>query len=273
MWLMYPIDAADVRNVRRAMIILAAGSILWYTTLILGSLVFADLIWGRIYGKFVNIPLNEATKKPLIAILMVFALFGAIRYVGYRLCRNVLGGMGVPESETWAAAGTGISICAVGTVYFGFTGLLALTAVAGAALELKFLRFPATLFGMVVSPEAVRRVNWYFYARTAWMSIVVPTALIFLVAQILNDIPKIEGGPLEHQINAVNSILFVIFKALSVLAIVTLPVVVVMYFLVLYRTHQSIDRILDPNGPKVQLEPVVKPGFDQLKQVLQPQDW
>ena len=39
------------------------------------------------------------------------------------------------------------------------------------------------------------------------------------------------------------------------------------------RLDRALPRILDPNGPTVSLPPPVKPGFDQLKQVLQPQDW
>jgi hypothetical protein len=41
---------------------------------------------------------------------------------------------------------------------------------------------------------------------------------------------------------------------------------------ILYRLDQALPRILDPNGPTVSLPPPVEPGFDQLKQGLQPQD-
>ncbi len=37
------------------------------------------------------------------------------------------------------------------TVYFGFTGFLGIVTAFGTAFELKFLRFPTQLFGMVVS--------------------------------------------------------------------------------------------------------------------------
>jgi hypothetical protein len=273
MWLMYPIDAQDVRSVRRSILLLIAGSVIWYVSLILVCLAFGDVMWTRIHGKFVDMPPNTTTKLPLLALMSLYAVYASSRFLAYRMSRNVFGGLGVPESESWASAGVALSILSLGTINFGFTGLLALTAVAGAAMELKYMRFPATLFGMVVSPEAVRRVNLYFWVRTFWMALIVPTAMIFLIAHILTELPKTEGGIYEHQINTLNRILYDLFKGLSLLAVMALPVVLGMYYMILWKVYGSVERILDPNGPKVQPPEPPKPGFDQLKQVLQPQDW
>ena len=63
------------------------------------------------------------------------------------------------------------------------------------------------------------------------------------------------------------------FRLFAIAALATLPLVAAAYWALLYRLHRALPRILDPNGPTVSLPPPVKPGFDQLKQVLQPQDW
>jgi hypothetical protein len=270
---MYPIQPNDVRNARRGIVVLGLSSVLWYLSLIGLLLFFTDTIMNKIHGKFVDLADTGQSKLPLLALLAALAGTGALRLLGYKLCQVVAGALAVPESISLGLAGAAIYICAVGTIYFGFTGLLALVAVFGAAVELRFLRFPATLFSLVVSPEAVKKVHWYFYARTAWFCLVVPAGLIILLAHILIDIPRNEGGPFEKTILLLNSILYVVFKILAFLAIGTLPIVVVGYYAVLYTAHRYLERILDPNGPRVQLAPPEKPGFSQLKEVLQPQDW
>ncbi len=92
--------------------------------------------------------------------------------------------------------------------------------------------------------------------------------LILLIAHILMDLPRHEGGPWENTITRVNGLLSTLFYALAWTAVVTLPVLTAGYWAILYRMYVVADRLLDPNGPVVAPEPPEKPGFDQLKHVL-----
>ena len=273
MWLMYPIDSDDVRSARRGVRVVFAASALWYGAFAAVAAVGSAPVLEKLYGKFEESPEGPRNVVPLLALLAAWALSGGLRLLGYRLTRTLAGALGTPESVSLATVGAVVSVGAVVTIKFGVTGLLALVAVAGAALELRFLRFPATLFGMVVSADAVRWVNRYFWARAAWLALLVPPALVLLVAHILTDIPYNEGGPYQHAIRTVNGLLYPVFRAFGLLALGAMPTVVALYWVTLVRLDRALPRILDPNGPTVSLPPPVKPGFDQLKQVLQPQDW
>ena len=273
MWLMYPIDADDVRAARRGVRLVFAASAVWYAGFALVTAFGSGPVLEKLYGKFEESPEGPRNVVPLPALLAAWALSGGLRLLGYRLTRTLAGALGTPESVSLATVGAVVSVGAVVTIKFGVTGLLALVAVAGAALELRFLRFPATLFGMVVSADAVRWVNRYFWARAAWLALLVPPALVLLVAHILTDIQYNEGGPYQHAIRTVNGLLYPVFRAFGLLALGAMPTVVALYWVTLFRLDRALPRILDPNGPTVSLPPPVKPGFDQLKQVLQPQDW
>ena len=59
----------------------------------------------------------------------------------------------------------------------------------------------------------------------------------------------------------------------SAIVILALPALTVAYWLILYNIYMTVNRLTDPKGPVVQPEATVKPGFDQLKQVLQTPTW
>ena len=273
MWLMHPIDAADVRGARRGVALLFAASALWHAALVLVAALGPGPVLEKVAGKFAEQPDGPRNVVPLLALLAAWALSGGLRLLGYRLARATAGALGTPESVTLACLGALVSVGAVGTIKFGVTGLLGMVAVGGAALELRFLRLPATLFGMVVSADAVRGVNRYFTLRAAWLALVVPPALMMLLAHILIDIPSNEGGPYQQAVRAVNGLLYPAFRALAVAALVATPLVAAAYWATLYRLYRALPRVLDPNGPTVSLPPQAPAGFDQLKQVLQPQQW
>ena len=273
MWLMHPIDGDDVRTARRGVRLLFAASAVWYAALALVAAFGSGAVLVKISGKFAEQPDGPRNVVPLLALIAAWGLSGGLRLAGYRQARTMAGALGTPESVWLATLGALVSIGAVGTMKFGVSGLLGMVAVGGAVLELRFLRFPATLFGMVVSADAVRGVNRYFTLRSVWLALVVPPALMMLLAHILTDIPSNEGGPYQHAVRTVNGLLFPVFRLFGVAALLTTPVVAAAYWAILYRLDQALPRILDPNGPTVTLPPPVKPGFDQLKQVLQPQDW
>ena len=273
MWLMHPIDRDDVQSARRGVALLLTASALWYAALLTVAAVGSGPVLEKVQGKFQELPEGPRNVVPLLVLIAAWGLSGGLRLLGYRLARSLAGALGTPESVTLALLGAVLSAGAVGTMKFGVTGLLAVVAAGGAALELRFLRFPATLFGLVVSADAVRGVNRYFTLRSLWLAFVLPPALMMLLAHILIDIPSNEGGPYQHAIRTVNGLLWPVFRVFAVLALATLPVVVAAYWAILYRLYHALPRILDPNGPTVEMPPPVKPGFDQLKQVLQPQQW
>ena len=277
MWLMYPIDSDDVRSARRGVRLVFAASALWYAAFAAVTAVGSRPVLDKVYGKFEELPepadgVSPST-LPLLALLAAWALSGGLRLLGYRMTRTIAGALGTPESVALASVGAVVSVATVVTIKFGVTGLLAMVAVGGAVLELRFLRLPATLFGMVVSADAVRWVHRYFSLRAAWLTLLVPPALMMLVAHILTDIPYNEGGPYQHAVRTVNGLLYPAFRLFALAALAAMPLVAAAYWALLYRLHQALPRILDPNGPTVSLPPPTKPGFDQLKQVLQPQDW
>ena len=273
MWLMYPIGPEDIRTARRGVWVLLAASVTWYVALFTLLAAFGDPILDKVHGKFIEIPDTGSSKLPLFALLLAFAFTASLRLLGYRMCRVAAGALAVPESVSMGLLGAAVYLGACGTIYFGFTGLLALVAVCGSAAELKFLRFPATLFGLCVSQDAVRKLNWYFRARAIWLGLVVPAGLIMLLAHILIDIPAADGGPYQHTIRTLNGMLHTLFKVLAILALLTLPVLVGSYWVLLFAVQATLPRILDPNGPVVPPPQPPKPGFDQLKEVLQPQTW
>jgi len=273
MWLMYPIGPEDIRTARRGVWLLMAASGLWYFALFFLLSIYTDPILEKINGKFVELPNATDNKMPLYLVLLAFGLTGAMRLLGYRLCRVTAGALAVPESVSLGLLGAAVYVGACGTIYFGFTGLFALVAVCGSAAELKFLRFPATLFGLCVSHDAVRKLNWYFLARSVWLALIVPAGLLMLLAHILIDIPAADGGPYQHTIHTLNGFLYILFKVFVLLVLLSLPVLIGCHWLLLFALQAMLPRVLDPNGPVVPPQPPPKPGFEQLKEVLQPQTW
>ncbi len=273
MWLMYPLQADDIRSARRGVAALLAASTVWYVSLAGVLAVWPDPILSKVRNKFMEVPYEANNWLPFLILLAAFTLSGGLRALGYRLGRNVTGAMAVPEATHVAMLGAGLWLAACGTVYIGFTGLLALITALGTAVELRFLRYPAALFGLVVSPRAARRVGYYFKARAAWLGIVIAAGLVILLSHAVNDIPRYPGGPYEATIQRVTGGLHLAFRGLAGFAVVTLPVVTAMYWVILFGVHSAVGKLLDPSGPVAQEEPPPRPGFDQLKQVLQPQVW
>lgn len=273
MWLVYPVTMDDVRDTRRGVIALLSGSAVWYGTLAAVLAVWAEDVLLKVRNKFDVMPWQETNWAPFLVLMGGLGVAGLLRFVGYRLCRNVAGAVGAGDGLFLAVIGGGVWVGSFLMLYFGFSGLLALVMVVGTAFELKFLRFPGQLFGMVVSPAAVRRLNWFFYARTAWLGAVVAAALVILVAHVLMDIPKNPNGPYEQTVVRVNGVLKVVFSALAAFAIVTLPLITLGYWAILFAVYRSVGRLLDPNGPTVMPEPPEREGYDLLRQVLQPPEW
>lgn len=268
MWLVYPLTPTDIRHARRGIVLLLAASALWYITLAIGLAVWTDPILNKVRSKFIMMEFEPRRWDWFLFLLTGFVLAGGLRLLGYRCARNVGAAVGAVDGMTLAEIGGLIWLGACLTVYFGFTGFLGIVTAFGTAFELKFLRFPAQLFGMVVSLRSLRWLNWYFYARSVWLGAVIAAGLLMLIAHILSDLPRHEGGTWEQSIVRVNNLLGTLFYILAWTAIVTLPFLTAGYWAILYRMYVVADRLLDPNGPVVAPEPPVKPGFDQLKHVL-----
>lgn len=273
MWLVYPVTPDDVRDTRRGVAALLVGSAVWYGALAAVLAVWADDVLIKVRNKFDTYPFMETNWIPFLILLAALVAAGGLRLLGYRLCRNVAGAVGSGDGLFHALIGGAIWTAAFLMLYFGFSGLLALVMAVGTAFEMKFLRFPGQLFGMVVSPIAVRRLSWFFYARTAWLAAVVAAALVLLIAHILVDIPRNPGGPYEATVSRVNGVLKVVFNGFAVFAIVLLPAITFGYWAILRGIYQNVDKLLDPNGPAVMPEAPEREGHDLLKQVLQPPEW
>ena len=273
MWLVYPVLSDDVQNARRGIMILLSASAIWYVSLAVALAVWSQDLLYKVHGKFVTLPDRDMNWIPFLFLISMFTFTGGLRALGYRFSRNIAGAVSTPESITIATYGVFIYLGAVGTIYFGFSGLIAIAAALGGALELLFLRYPRSLFGMVISPIAVKRVGYYSYARFVWLVLIVIASFVMLLANGLTSIPRADDGPYDQSIVRVNGILHLVFKALSAIVILALPALTVAYWLILYNIYMTVNRLTDPKGPVVQPESPVKPGFDQLKQVLQTPTW
>ncbi|OWK43770.1 hypothetical protein [Fimbriiglobus ruber] len=273
MWLVYPIDEDDIRDTKRGILVLLSASALWYSTLAVALMLWDNVLLMKVRNKFTMVSEGEKNWTPFIVLLGAFVAAGLLRMLGYRLTRNVGGACAAGDGVHIAILGAGLWLAASGTVYIGFTGLLAVVTALGTVMELRFLRFPASLFGMVVSQEAVRRVGWYFYARMAWLIVVILAALVLLGAHVAMDIPRKADGPVEQSVARVTAVLKPVFNILAGLAVITLPLLTAAYWAILYGIHQTVGRLRDPNGPVVTPEAPVKAGFDQLKSVLKQPEW
>lgn len=267
MWLVYPVTRDDTRATRRGVVALLAGSAVWYAALAAVLAVWSDPVLAKVRIKFFyqDLPKNWT---PFLVLLGAFVLSSLLRVVGYRLCRNVGWAVGAGEGLTLSQLGTVLYLAACGTVYIGFSGEIAIVAAFGSAVELKFLKFPAQLFGMVVSQRAVRWVSRLFYARLLWLGLVFVAGMVLLAAHILTDLPRPDGSPTDVMVHRTNGTLQVVFNVIAGACAAALPALVLGYWLTLLGIYKSVERLLDPNGPVVPPEPPVKAGFDQLKHVL-----
>lgn len=273
MWLVYPITDSDVRNARRGITLLYLASALWFVSMAGVLAVWQNDIMLKVENKFTELEPAPTNWKPFLILLAVFCLVGLMRLIGYRLCRNVAGAVGAADGLLVALIGGVVWGMAAGSLAFGFSGMLAFIMACGNALELKFTRFVGQVYGMVVSSVAVRRLTYYFYARTVWLILVIVASLLLLIAQILTDIPKHPNGPIEHTILNVNHIVELLFDLVCVIVIVSMPALTLAYWAMLYVLYGSFDKLMDPNGPAVQPDVGPQPGHDMLKNVLQPYNW
>ena len=273
MWLVYPVTRDDIRRSRQGIILLLVASAVWYLTLALVLAIWADPVLYKVKQKFLSLPHQKTVWPPFLTLMVGFLLAGGLRLLGYRLCRNVAGAVGAADGIALATIGALAWISGMGTLYFGFSGLLAVVMVFGTAGELRFVRFAAALFGMVISPKQVRRLTWFFYARTAWLAIVLFAGLLMLCAHILTDIPKNPGRSWEQSVANVNNVLRIGFNVLAVTAIVTLPVITAAYWMILLTIRSTVGRLLDPTGPAVTPVEPPREGYDLLKQVLNSPRW
>ena len=273
MWLMYPVQPADIAAARRGVVALLAGSAVWYGTLALVLARWTQPVLDKVHNKFIDTGRYETEWTPVLILLAAYAAAAALRALGYRLSRNVAGAIAQPDAVAVGSLGALLWLAAGGTVYIGFTGLIGFVAALGSALELRFLRYPNALFGLVVSPRAQTWVARYFWARAAWLGVVVAASLVMLASHGVIVIPRNPGGPWEATIGRVTSSLRVAFNLLAVAALAGLPLLTAGYWLILFAVGNSAGRLLGPAGPIPQPEPPPRPGFEQLKSVLQPPQW
>ncbi len=275
MWLMYPVTPVEVRQARQGVIALLAASAVWYLTVAGVVAVSAGDIWYRVRAKFEQIPEAEyavmAPRKGWFYTLCLALLVAAgLRFVGYLRLRNVAGAV---------AAGDGIRLAVLGVVVTlatplsvpvgGLGGMLALVMAVGAALELQFLNAPNQLFGLVVSAPAARRVTHLRTAWLVWLVAVVITALLLLVSQGFNDLPRNPGTPTDKLALGACGVLRTAFTLLAGLELLALPVLVGGYWLVLVGVYTSAVRLTDPKGA-IAAPPQADPKpLNRLKDVLQ----
>ena len=273
MWLMYPIAPPDIAAARSGIVVLLAASTIWYGTLAVVLALWTEPILSKVRNKFVDLPVGETNWTPILILLAAYTTAAALRALGYRLSRNITGAIAQPEATSIGMLGALLWLAAGGTVYIGFTGLIGIVAALGTATELRFLRYPSNLFGLVVSTAAQRWVTRYFWARVVWLAVVIAASLVMLASHGVIDTPRNPGGPWESTILRVTSNLQNVFNILCAIALVMMPFLTAGYWLILFATYHSVGRLIGPDGPIPQPEPPKREGFDQLKSVLMPQQW
>ncbi len=280
MWLVYPVLPDDIRQARRGLLVLLASSALWFVAVAVVLALWPDAILYKVRAKFEPLPYEPTKWPPILTLLAAVAVTGVLRICGYRLVRNAAGAVGAGDGLYIATIGAGVWIATIGMLYFGISGLLAVVAAFSAAAELRFVRFPSQLFGLVVSEKATRQVSWYYWARTAWLALVLFAGLVMLVAHV--SIEPLDGTRDMHGLarpldspspdfqfwTGLRNVCRILFNALAMTAIVTLPVVVGGYWAILLKTRKHIAKLLDPNAPLAPTPPPDREGYDYLRQIL-----
>jgi len=281
MWLVYPLIPEDVRQARRGLAVLLASSVLWYAAFAGVLVVWSGPLLNKVNAKFAPMPYEPTNWPSIFVLLAAVVATGLLRLLGYRMVRNVAGAVGAGEGLFIAGIGAVIWIGMIGMLYFGFSGLLAVAGVFAAAAELRFVRFPAQIFGLVVSAKAVTRVSWYFWGRTAWLAVVLFAGLVMLASHVSGEPLEntrethgldrpLEGHSPEFQFwTGVRNVMRIIFNALALTAIVTTPLVVAGYWTILIKTRNTVPKLLDPNAPLPPTPPPDREGYNYLKTILQ----
>lgn len=275
MWLMYPVTATEVRQARQGVVALLAASAVWYLAAAAVVAVSVDDVMFRVRAKFQTLP-DEVYEQMgprkgwFYALCLALAASAGLRFVGYLRLRNVAGAVAAWDGIRLGIAGMCVTLCTPLVVPVGgLGGLLALVMAAGAALELQFLRVPAQLFGLVVSADAARRVAHLRTAWLVWLVAVAVTALLMLVSQGVNDLPRNPGSPTDKLVAQVCGGLRVAFNLLAALELLTAPVLVGGYWLALLGVYRYAGRLTDPKGAVAAPPPPDPKPINVLKDVLQ----
>jgi hypothetical protein len=277
MWLLYPISQENIRDARRGVLLLLCASALWYITLAAVLTIWSNQVLHKVFAKFATLPDIPKTTTPFLVLLIGFTLAGGLRLLAYRLSSNIAWAVGAGDALNITMLGALVWLGACGSVIFGFSGFLGVIPAIGTMMEQRLIRYAGQVFGLVVSLRSVRQLTWLFYARLAWCGIVFFAGLTMLFSHAIIDWPRPENAglaegvtsPTAIWVNRYTQILATIFNTLAVTAIVTLPFLTAGYWMMLLSLYNSLPRLLDPNGPTVPMLESDKPGFNQLKNILQ----
>ena len=275
MWLVYPVTPVEVRQARRGVVLLLAASAVWYLALAGVVTVSTYDVLYRVRAKFVPVAEEEVLRMGprkgwFFALCLALAVAAGLRFFGYRLLRNVAGAVAAGGGVQLAVYGVGVTLLTPLVVPVGgLGGLLALVMAVGAALELQFLLAPAQLFGLVVSAEAARRVNLLRRAWLVWLVLVAITALLLLVSQGFNDLPRNPGTPTDRLAIGVCGTLRVAFDLLAGLELLAVPMLAAGYWVTLLGVYASVHRLTDPSGAVAAPPPADPKPINQLKDLLQ----
>ena len=275
MWLMYPVTPTEIRQARQGVVALLAASAVWFLTAAAVVAVRAGDILYRVRAKFEAVSDDEravmSPRKGWFYVLCVaLAVAAGLRFVGYLRLKNVAGAVAAGDGIRLGVWGVCVTLCTPLIVPVGgLGGMLALVMVAGAALELQFLRAPAQLFGLVVSADAARRVALLRNGWIAWLLAVAVTALLLLVAQGFNDLVRNPGTPTDRLALGVCGALKVTFNVLATLELLAVPVLVGGYWMTLLGVYTAADRLTDPRGAIAAPPPPDNRPVNRLKDVLQ----
>ncbi len=275
MWLMYPVLSTDVRQARQGVVAMLAASAVWYLAAAGVVAISANDVMFRVRAKFQTLPdaeyeLMGPRKGWFYALCLALAVSAGLRYLGYQRLKNIAEAVSAGDGIRLGILGLCVTLCTPLVVPLGgLGGLLALVMVAGAAVELQFLRVPAQLFGLVVSPAAAQQVARLRLAWLVWLVVVALTAMVLLVSQGVNDLPRSPGSPTDKLVASVCSGLCTAFYALAVLELLTVPILVGGYWLALLGVHRYADRLTDPRGAVAAPPPPDTRPINVLKDVLQ----
>jgi hypothetical protein len=277
MWLLYPISQENIRDARRGVLLLLFASALWYVTLAAVLTIWSHQILHKVFSKFAIIPDIPKSTTPFLVLLIGFTLAGGLRLLAYRLSSNIAWAVGAGDALNVTMLGALVWLAACGSVYFGFSGFLGIIPAVGTMMEQRLIRYAGQVFGLVVSQRSVRQLTIFFYARLGWCAIVFFAGMAMLFSHAIIDWPRPENAgiadgvtsPTAIWVNRYTQIFGTIFNILAVTAVVTLPLLTAGYWIMMLSLYNSLPRLLDPNGPSVPMLEADKPGFNQLKNILQ----
>jgi hypothetical protein len=277
MWLLYPITTENIRHARIGVSLLIASSAVWYLTLAVVLALWSDQVLYKVTSKFYVIPELPKNWVPFLTLLAGYTVAGCLRLLGYRLSSNVAWAVGAGDALNITMIGALVWLGACGSLIFGFSGFLGLIPAIGTLMEQRLIRYSGQVFGLVLSLRSVKQLTWFLYARLAWCGIVFLAGMIMLFSHVFIDWPRPENiglsegvsSPTALWVNRITTVLASIFNVLAVIAILAHPFLTAGYWMMLVSLYKSLPLLLDPNGPTVPIVETDKPGFNQLKNILQ----